>query len=76
MIDLYRRPFEFLMPDHMPAYRTFIGSFLSLLTVIILVFYSAYKGVQLTNMLDYTVNKATHEYFYPSDFRFSQIDGF
>ena len=69
-IDLYRRPFQFNMPES-PSYRTIIGSILSLFTVAIILFYASYKAIQLKDMKDYTVNKATHEYFYKSDFPFS-----
>ena len=69
-MDLYRRPFQFNMPES-PSYRTVIGSILSLFTVSIILFYASYKAILLKDMKDYTVNKATHEYFFKSDFAFS-----
>ena len=45
--DLYKRPFAFLMPDHTERYRTFVGAMLSILTLIIVVAYGAYKITDL-----------------------------
>ncbi len=75
-IDLYRRPFSFILPDHMPMYRTFLGSALSLFTIIVLVGYASYKMLRLSSMRDYQISVVTNEYFYDSSFTFSQIDGF
>ena len=58
------------MPDS-PNYRTIIGSFLSIFTLTVIVFYASYKAIDLKEMNDYTVIKATHDYFYSLDFKFS-----
>ena len=49
-IDLYHKPFRFLMPDHRESYRTFLGALLSVFTVMIILGYGTYK---LSNMVSY-----------------------
>ena len=75
-IDLYRRPFLFLLPDKVPSYRTLLGSVLTVFTVLLISGYAFYKFIRLEALKDYKINNATHEQFYDSSFSFSQIDGF
>ena len=42
-LDLYYKPFAFLMPDHRDRYRSHFGSFLSILTFLIVITYASYK---------------------------------
>ena len=60
----------------MPMYRTFLGSVLSLVTIVVLVGYASYKMLRLSSMRDYQISLVTNEYFYDSSFTFRQIDGF
>lgn len=55
-LDLYRRPFMFLLPDKMPMYRSLLGSVLSILTVVAIISYATYKLIQLEGLEDYKIN--------------------
>ena len=44
-IDLYRRPFLFMMPDKVPSYRTLLGSMLSIFTLVLILSYATFKFV-------------------------------
>ena len=46
-LDLYKQPFQFLMPDDRAYYNTYLGAFLSLLTFVILLTYGTYKFISL-----------------------------
>lgn len=65
-----------MLPDHMPMYRSLLGSVLSLTTVIIIAFYAVFKFAILVNRQDFNIKQYTRENFYDSSFSFSQIDGF
>ena len=56
MIDLFRRPFNFLLPDHQSEYRTFLGSMLSVITAIFILVYGGFKIVEYSNHSEFTVN--------------------
>ena len=57
-LDIYRRPFHFLMPDHEPEYRTLTGFFFSLLTILLLLSYAAYKFLDLVQLNDYRLQES------------------
>ena len=42
-LDLYKQPFRLLLPDEKDEYRTFAGSLLTVMTVIIVLVYGGYK---------------------------------
>ena len=46
-LDLYKRPFTFNLPDGASMYRTFIGSVLSIATIILITCYAYLKLVKL-----------------------------
>ena len=42
-LDIYRRPFQLLLPDQRNYHRTFIGSILSVITLLIILSYATYQ---------------------------------
>ena len=52
-LDLYEKPFNFLMPDHRERYRSLLGSLLSVLTFALVLSYAGYKIVDLIEFNDY-----------------------
>ena len=53
MLDSYRRPFNLLMPENTDRYRTFIGAFFTIVTLIVVLSYASYKFNDLLNQSDY-----------------------
>lgn len=75
-LDIYRMPFRLLLPDENGMYRTFLGTVLSILTLVMIITFGGFKTSQLVGMLDYKVQ--THEmleYFEATD-KFGYQDGF
>ena len=75
MIDLFRRPFNFLLPDHQSEYRTFLGSMLSVITAIFLLVYGGFKIVEYSNHSEFTVNQTRQNYYFDLEDSFSHLDG-
>ena len=42
-LDIYRMPFRLLLPDDNGMYRTFLGTVLSVLTLIMVITYGGFK---------------------------------
>ena len=76
MFDLYEKPFNFLMPDHRDRYRTILGSFLSLITFVLVMGYAGYKFGNLLDYKDYKLMKFEQENFYPMREPFGTKHGF
>ena len=55
-LDLYRRPFNFLLPDHESEYRTFLGSTLSIIQFVLLLLYGSYNLQQFFAQSKFNVN--------------------
>ena len=66
-LDLYRRPFYFLMPDHRETYNTWMGSVLSLLTIVIVFTYAAYQMIILVSLDQYNVETTFQENFFSAN---------
>ena len=47
--DIYRQPFRLLLPDDMGMYRTFLGTILSLMTLVLPIVYAGFKMSALVN---------------------------
>ena len=62
--DLYRRPFNFLLPDHQSQYRSLLGSVLSLLTLILLLIYMNYMFLIFFSSSEFIVNQTRDEYYF------------
>ena len=42
-LDIYAKPFEYLLPDHQIHYKTHTGAFFSILTILIVLSYAVFK---------------------------------
>ena len=54
-LDIYRTPFKFLFFDGNENYRTFLGTILSLLTVITILSYGLVKVIQVFSAEEFEV---------------------
>ena len=52
-IDLYRTPFLFLLPDKEVRYRSFLGTALSLLTIVLMIGFLTYRISVLVLLQEY-----------------------
>ena len=76
-LDLYRLPFRLLLPDNQDQYRTFLGSILSIFTVVIILTYTGYKMAQLASTEEFKIQLRQKDYFYdPKSVFSSQSDHF
>ena len=71
-LDLYPKPFHFLLPDDQPRYRSLLGSVLSVCTILAIFSYATFKLNRLVKLMDYSVNIVNEDHFYDSDFTLSQ----
>lgn len=53
--DLYKQPFKFLLPDEKDTYRTFMGSIMTIVTVIFVMVFAYFKLERLLDYQDYKV---------------------
>ena len=60
-LDIYKQPFTFFMPDEKPMYRTLLGTFLSIFTIVIVLFTGIYKFYLLTKLEQYKIQTTTQE---------------
>ena len=74
--DMYRQPFQFLMPDHDSAYRSVVGTILSILTLILVISYSTYKLIDLTQLNNYKIQEEKLEKYFQHNEPFTQAQGF
>mmetsp|Transcript_3956 Transcript_3956/g.4738 ORF Transcript_3956/g.4738 Transcript_3956/m.4738 type:complete len:225 (-) Transcript_3956:1540-2214(-) len=75
-LDLYKQPFRLLLPDGSDQYKSFLGSLLSILTVMTLLSYATYKFSSLVSYSDYKVQVSNEENFYNADDKFGFPDGY
>ena len=67
-LDLLSQPFHFLMPDKKEFYRSFLGSFLTFVTVFIVITFGSLRISELSSSLSYDVNENYHPHaFKPMD---------
>ena len=64
------------MPDHRDRYRTLLGSFLSVMTLVLVLAYAGYKLTDLMDYNDYKLMKVEQENFYDMRDPFGDSDGF
>lgn len=53
--DLYREPFNLVLPDGKTQYRTLLGSILSIITIVVVMSYGSIKMASMVNYSDYKV---------------------
>ena len=75
ILDLFRRPFNFLLPDDQSKYRTFLGGILSIVTFVILLSYGGYNLALHYNRSEFTINQTRQSYYFDLDENFSNSDG-
>ena len=49
-LDIYKRPFNFLMPDHRETYNTWLGLVLSLFSMVCVCSYAVYQMISLVEL--------------------------
>ena len=65
---MYRQNFHFILPDQTNQYRTIQGAILSLITITIIISFSAYKILSLVSHDEYKVQIREQANFYdPTD---------
>ena len=74
-LDIYRRPFQLLLPDGQAQYRTFLGTMLSLLTFFVVVTYAGYKLRDLFEYGQYKVQLRELTDLYDEKEQFGEKDG-
>ena len=52
-LDIYKRPFNFLLPDHRETYNTWLGLVLSLFSIICVFSYAIYQMISLIQLDQY-----------------------
>ena len=62
--DFYKQPFRLLLPDRKNEYRTFAGGLLSILTIVLMLYYATYKLNTLITKDDYKVQLRRRERYY------------
>ena len=73
---MYRQPFRLLLPDGHDTYRTFIGSILSVITIVTIAMYGTYKFTELMGEEDYRVQVRILENEFATNATFGSADGF
>ena len=56
-LDIHKRPFTMLIPGGEEHYKTFLGSIVSVITILIMLFYGTFNFLKLVNREDYNVVK-------------------
>ena len=75
-MDLYRTPFLFLLPDSREQYSSFLGTVLSLLTMLLLGAYLSHRFTVLWLQEEYKITQYSEENYFDVFERFSVADGF
>ena len=52
-MDIYKRPFYFLMPDHSEYYKNYFGTFLGILSILMIAGYGTFKFRDLIDSNDF-----------------------
>ena len=76
VIDLYKRPFYFLMPDRTEYYRNYLGTCLSFFTLFLVLVYGFIKFGDLMEYKDYKVFEIKEENYFKDSDKFTSNDGF
>mmetsp|Transcript_24759 Transcript_24759/g.30942 ORF Transcript_24759/g.30942 Transcript_24759/m.30942 type:complete len:199 (-) Transcript_24759:1123-1719(-) len=76
IFDLYRKPFRLFLPDEQTMYRSLLGVILSVLTVVLMLFYAGWKLLAMFTLTDYIVRVHDQDNFYAFTEGFGVEDGF
>ena len=75
-LDMYRRPFYFLMPDRTEYYRSVLGTIFSFATIIIIVVNGSFRFVDLYSQSNYRLMEMKQELFFAESDSFGSVEGF
>ena len=76
ILDVYKRPFNFLLPSKTEYYRNYLGMTLSLITILLLIAYGTFKFKALILFTDYNLFEIVQDSFYNDQDEFTTNDGF
>ena len=74
--DLYKQPFKFLFPDEKDTYRTLMGSFMTIFSVILVLVYAHFKLARLLDYQIYKIQDRFQEGEFTNTDRITAEDGF
>ena len=75
-VDIFKRPFYFLMPDEKEYYSTYLGTMFSILSILILLSYSGYKLRDLFIYNNYRLYEQNELHYFNDADAFTTADGF
>ena len=75
-MDLYNKPFYFLLPSGDPKHRTVCGAFVSILIIIVILSYASYKFLDMYNYGDYKLYTSLEENYFTELDALKSSDGF
>ena len=62
ILDVYGRPFDFLLPDGNKKFKSLPGTTFTAITVCLLIFYIGYRSEQLWNRTSYQIVNEVKDY--------------
>ena len=65
-----------LIPGGEETYRSFLGSFVSVITILIILTYGTFNFLKMVDREDYNVVRTLQESYFPQDETFGLNDGF
>ena len=74
-VDMFKEPFQLILPDGKGKYRSFVGAVLSIMTLSTVLTYFVYKVNVIINFNDFDVQISDFEQFYDTEDVFSHEDG-
>ena len=75
VIDIYKRPFYFLMPDRTEYYRNNLGTCMSILTIFMVLAYGFIKFGDMMEYKDYKIFEIKEENYFRDSDLFTSNDG-
>jgi hypothetical protein len=75
-VDFFGQPFHFLLPDKHQYYRSFLGAMLSILMVTLVLAFTVYRFVSLSEKWTYYVAENYHRFAFGATEAFKSKDGF
>ena len=76
VFDLYRVPFNFLLPDHQSSYRTLLGAVLTLITLVTMAAFANYQLMLYFDQSNFEINQVRQEYFFKPSEGIKNVNGF
>ena len=76
VMDLYKRPFNFLLPDNADKHRTCCGAVFSILIILVILTYASYKLQDMLSFGDYKLQFSEQENYFRDIDALKSSDGF